>query len=110
MQTKYSSGSLAQSRLSPISKFSISPPRHVVTTSRLFTDSAQPVTQHEKQIISFKESLNSHFPLETIYGDVAQMVERALSMREVLGSMPNFSTFSERHLFFSCQDIKRSVP
>ena len=27
-------------------------------------------------------------------GDVAQMVERPLSMREVLGSIPNFSTFS----------------
>ena len=26
-------------------------------------------------------------------GDVAQMVERALSMREVMGSMPIFSTF-----------------
>ncbi len=27
------------------------------------------------------------------HGDVAHMVERSLSMREVLGSMPNFSTF-----------------
>ena len=28
-----------------------------------------------------------------IYGDVAQMVERALRMREVKGSMPFFSIF-----------------
>ena len=27
-------------------------------------------------------------------GDLAQMVERSLSMREALGSMPRFSTFS----------------
>ena len=27
------------------------------------------------------------------HGDVAQMVERPLSMREVLGSMPSFSNF-----------------
>ena len=26
-----------------------------------------------------------------LYGDVAQMVERSLSMREVLGSIPSFS-------------------
>jgi hypothetical protein len=28
------------------------------------------------------------------HGDLAQMVERSLSMREALGSMPRFSTFS----------------
>ena len=33
-------------------------------------------------------------PLESMSGDVAQMVERALSMREVMGSMPIFSTLS----------------
>ena len=27
-------------------------------------------------------------------GDVAQMVERSLSMREALGSMPSFSTYA----------------
>ncbi len=32
------------------------------------------------------------FMIEFQYGDVAHMVERSLSMREVLGSMPNFST------------------
>ena len=31
--------------------------------------------------------------IDSGYGDVAQMVERALSMREVKGSMPFFSTF-----------------
>ena len=28
------------------------------------------------------------------HGDVVQMVERPLSMREVLGSMPNFSSYA----------------
>ena len=33
-------------------------------------------------------------------GDVAHMVERSLSMREVLGSMPNFSTLSFSFVVF----------
>ena len=32
------------------------------------------------------------------HGDVAQMVERSLSMREALGSMPRFSTFLWRYI------------
>ena len=31
---------------------------------------------------------------EKIYGELAQMVERSLSMREALGSMPRFSNFN----------------
>jgi hypothetical protein len=32
--------------------------------------------------------------LSSSFGDLAQMVERSLSMREALGSMPRFSTFA----------------
>ena len=32
-------------------------------------------------------------------GDLAQMVERSLSMREALGSMPRFSTFFVQEVF-----------
>ena len=39
-------------------------------------------------------------------GEVAQMVERSLSMREVPGSMPGFSTFFNPPFnFFSTIDI-----
>ena len=34
-----------------------------------------------------------HMARALFQGDVAQMVERSLSMREALGSMPSFSTF-----------------
>ena len=33
------------------------------------------------------------FKLLLAHGDLAQMVERSLSMREALGSMPRFSRF-----------------
>ena len=33
------------------------------------------------------------------HGDVAQMVERSLSMREALGSMPSFSIFGKVRLW-----------
>jgi hypothetical protein len=36
-------------------------------------------------------------------GDLAQMVERSLSMREALGSMPRFSSYFLLHPCFYCR-------
>ena len=41
-------------------------------------------------IITFTQI--EHFRLRCINGELAQMVERSLSMREVTGSMPVFSS------------------
>ena len=48
-------------------------------------------------------------PLDAFFfsGDVAQMVERSLSMREVLGSMPSFSkTFWSYSVVVITQDFE----
>ncbi len=47
---------------------------------------------HDRSLRMLFVIKNSRLRCEYV-GDVAQMVERALSMREVMGSMPIFSTF-----------------
>ena len=48
--------------------------------------------------------MNLNYCNKKMYGDVAQMVERSLSMREVRGSIPRisilFAFFSNAHNFF----------
>ena len=44
-----------------------------------------------------------------IHGDVAQMVERSLSMREAAGSMPAVSILSHRLSSMSCGTLLRST-
>ena len=44
-------------------------------------------------------------------GDLAQMVERSLSMREALGSMPRFSSFEPLSVGFNlgCGPLARAL-
>ena len=44
-----------------------------------------------------EERLQKSLAARFLNGDVAKMVERSLSMREVRGSMPRISNFSEEH-------------
>ena len=46
----------------------------------------------EKKYAKIKSIMN-YLKIYSSRGDLAQMVERSLSMREALGSMPRFSTF-----------------
>ena len=51
-------------------------------------------------IEGFRAAVPAHFDLDVITGDVAQMVERSLSMREVRGSIPRISIFSQTYGMF----------
>ena len=48
-------------------------------------------------------------PAKCATGDVAQMVERSLSMREALGSMPRFSTFLNMKTVLFDQDAFKAI-
>ena len=50
--------------------------------------------KHRAERTSVHSLCLSLFHLQSSYGELAQMVERSLSMREVRGSMPRFSMFS----------------